>query len=98
MSCAWWGSERVKGQRPLGLARPQYHGLVFAGLRQFLVGRPLIGAVIELGTRGRDVAMALTVDSWMRFWRPYARRQDPVRDRILRRYDRHVSAGIADLA
>src|SRR5690606_20581069 len=51
-AATWWGHDRVLGQRPNGLARPNYQGLVFFGIQEFLTGRPLVGAVIEFGTRG----------------------------------------------
>ncbi|MFZ4479195.1 MAG: M14 family metallopeptidase [Rhodoferax sp.] len=62
----WWGTERVIGARPNGLARPNYQGLVFYGVQQFLQGRPLAGAVIEFGTRGKTTGRALRLDQWLR--------------------------------
>ena len=62
----WWGAERVIGTRPNGLARPNYQGLVFYGVQQFLQGRPVAGAVIEFGTRGKTTGRALRLDQWLR--------------------------------
>ena len=62
----WWGTERVIGARPHGLARPRYQGLVFHGVQRFLGGRPLAGAVIEFGTRGQLTGRALRLDQWLR--------------------------------
>jgi hypothetical protein len=64
---SWWGTERVKGARPNGLARPSYQGLVFYGVQSFLGNRPLAGAVIEFGTRGDKTNRALRLDLWLRF-------------------------------
>ncbi|MEM5315990.1 M14 family metallopeptidase [Paraburkholderia sp. JHI869] len=63
----WWGADRVLGQRPHGLARPDYRGLVFRGVEQFLDGRPMAGAVIEFGTRGPSMSLASRLDQWLRF-------------------------------
>lgn len=63
----WWGADRILGQRPHGLARPNYQGLVFHGLTHFLGGRPMIGAVIEFGTRGAHMRRALQLDMWLKF-------------------------------
>ncbi|MFL7905518.1 M14 family metallopeptidase [Azospirillum argentinense] len=66
-AASWWGDGRVKGQRPHGLARPNYQGLVFQGVQAFLGGRPMVGAVIEFGTRGAAMRRALRLDQWLRF-------------------------------
>lgn len=63
----WWGKDRIVGQRPHNVARPNYQGLVFHGLTQFLGGRPMVGAVIEFGTRGPHVRHALRLDQWLKF-------------------------------
>lgn len=62
----WWGPDKVIGSRPNGLARPHYQGLVFYGVRSFLEGRQLAGAVIEFGTRGSVTGRALRLDQWLR--------------------------------
>jgi hypothetical protein len=80
----WWGEARVRGQRPHGLARPNYQGLMFRGIEQFLGERQLIGAVVEFGTRGRSTAIASRLDQWLRFKAPRTRDADPARDRALR--------------
>ncbi|WP_158670338.1 M14 family metallopeptidase [Bradyrhizobium guangdongense] len=63
----WWGKERIVGQRPHNMARPNYQGLVFHGMTEFLRGRPMVGAVVEFGTRGVDVRRALQLDLWLKF-------------------------------
>ncbi|KIZ37049.1 MULTISPECIES: M14 family metallopeptidase [Rhodopseudomonas] len=63
----WWGKERIVGQKPHSLARPNYQGLVFHGMTQFLGARPMVGAVIEFGTRGMKVRRALRLDQWLKF-------------------------------
>ena len=63
----WWGSDRIVGQKPHSLVRPNYQGLVFHGLTKFLAGRPMVGAVIEFGTRGINVRRALQLDLWLKF-------------------------------
>lgn len=63
----WWGAERIVGQKPQGLVRPNYQGLVFHGLTKFLAGRPMVGAVIEFGTRGLNMRRALQLDVWLKF-------------------------------
>ncbi|ALM82272.1 M14 family metallopeptidase [Bordetella sp. N] len=78
----WWGQERVVGQRPNGLARPDYQGLVFNGVRQFLDGRPMVGAVIEYGTAAGPARAASRLDQWLRFVAP--QQPDPRRDTILK--------------
>ncbi|PKU22098.1 M14 family metallopeptidase [Telmatospirillum siberiense] len=80
----WWGEDRVKGQRPHGLARPDYQGLVFHGVARFLGDRPMVGAVIEFGTRGRDTGLATRLDQWLRFKAPKSSRPDTERDAMLR--------------
>lgn len=77
----WWGEGRILGQRPLGMKRPDYQGLVFRGVEQFLQGRPLVGAVVEFGTRGRDTPLALRLDQWLRFKSKNA--PDPLRNQQL---------------
>ena len=64
-AAAWWGAERVLGQRPGGHARPNYQGLVFNGVQNFLGGRPMVGAVIEFGTRGPRIRNSLKLDLWL---------------------------------
>jgi hypothetical protein len=76
----WWGTERIVGQRPHGLVRPNYQGLVFHGLGRFLEGRPMVGAVIEFGTRGAGVRRALQLDIWLKF----KAERDSERVRLLR--------------
>lgn len=78
----WWGAERVRDQRPHGLARPDYQGLVFRGVQQALGDRPLAGAVVEFGTRGLQMRPALRLDQWLRFKAPQA--PDAARDAQLR--------------
>lgn len=78
----WWGAERVLGQRPHGLARPNYQGLVFRGVEAFLPGRKVAGAVVEFGTRGLHMREALKLDQWLRF--RAAQRPDAARDALLR--------------
>lgn len=63
----WWGTDRIIGQRPHGLARPNYQGLVFHGVQRFLGHRPMVGAVIEFGTRGQHMRRALQLDMWLKF-------------------------------
>jgi len=60
-------SDRIVGRKPHSLARPNYQGLVFHGLTKFLAGRPMVGAVIEFGTRGVNVSRALQLDLWLKF-------------------------------
>lgn len=62
----WWGPENVKEQRPHGLVRPSYTGLVFHGIQQFLGSRPCCGAVVEFGTRGIKMRRAIRLDLWLR--------------------------------
>ncbi|AKM31097.1 deacylase [Pandoraea faecigallinarum] len=62
----WWGAQRVLDQRPHGLQRPDYQGLVFRGVEQFAKGRPVIGAVVEFGTRGANASLANRLDQWLR--------------------------------
>jgi hypothetical protein len=78
----WWGEDRIRGQRPHGLARPNYKGLVFHGVQQFLGGRPMAGAVIEFGTRGMNMRGASRLDQWLRFRAPSL--PDAERDAMLR--------------
>ncbi|VVE03653.1 deacylase [Pandoraea horticolens] len=78
----WWGAQRVLDQRPHGLRRPDYQGLVFRGVEQFAQGRPVIGAVVEFGTRGSNASIANRLDQWLRS-RAKAH-PDAVRDRQLR--------------
>ncbi|MGM4903755.1 M14 family metallopeptidase [Tardiphaga sp. 866_E4_N2_1] len=63
----WWGRERIVGQKPNNFARPNYQGLVFHGMTRFLGERPMVGAVIEFGTRGTKVRRALQLDLWLKF-------------------------------
>ncbi|MGX1307244.1 hypothetical protein AB7M35_001964 [Amorphus suaedae] len=65
-ACRWWGRERIVGQRPHGLARPNYQGLVFNGVRDFVGERPMIGAVIEFGTYAPLMRAALILDVWLK--------------------------------
>ncbi len=78
----WWGAGRVLNQRPHGLVRPNYQGLVFGGVQQMLAGRKLAGAVIEFGTRGLHMRAALRLDQWLRFKAP--KQPHPERDAMLR--------------
>lgn len=64
---SWWGESRIKGQRPHGKARPNYQGLLFHGVQQFLGDTPLCGAVIEFGTRGWHMRRMLRLDLWLKF-------------------------------
>jgi Protein of unknown function (DUF2817) len=63
----WWGGDQIKRARPHGLSRPEYTGLVFHGMQQFLGNRPMCGAVIEIGTRGQKMRRILRLDLWLRF-------------------------------
>jgi hypothetical protein len=63
----WWGRDRIFGQKPNNFARPNYQGLVFHGMTRFLGARPMVGAVIEFGTRGTKVRRALQLDLWLKF-------------------------------
>jgi hypothetical protein len=76
----WWGDDRIVGQKPHSLVRPNYQGLVFHGLAKFLAGRPMVGAVIEFGTRGINVRRALQLDLWLKF----KAERDSERVRLLR--------------
>ena len=76
----WWGADRVLQQRPNGLQRPQYQGLVFHGVKQFLGSRPMVGAVVEFGTRGKATGRASRLDQWLRFKAPL--HPDPARDAV----------------
>lgn len=78
----WWGRETILDQRPHGLARPNYQGLVFQGAQRFLAQAKLAGAVVEFGTRGINMRQALYLDQWLRF---HAKRHpDAQRDELLR--------------
>lgn len=81
LAASWWGREKIRAQRPLGLQRPNYQGLVFNGMRQFLGDRPMVGAVVEFGTRANEMRRALQLDIWLKF---RAKNQDPARLRMLR--------------
>ena len=64
----WWSAQRVIGQKPLGVERPNYTGLVFHGVQSFLQDRPLCGAVVEFGTRdGDEMGKMLHLDRWLRY-------------------------------
>jgi hypothetical protein len=76
----WWGSDKIIGQKPNGVGRPNYQGLVFHGLTKLLGGRPMVGAVIEFGTRGMNVRRALQLDLWLKF----KAEKDSERVRLLR--------------
>ncbi len=76
----WWGKERIISQRPHNMARPNYQGLVFHGLTKFLGCRPMVGAVVEFGTRGVHVRRALQLDLWLKF----KAERDSERVRLLR--------------
>ncbi|WP_020200862.1 M14 family metallopeptidase [Cupriavidus sp. WS] len=78
----WWGGDRILRQRPHGLARPNYQGLVFNGVERFLGGRPMVGAVVEFGTRGPNTSLSTRLDQWLRFKAPLA--PDAQRDALLR--------------
>ena len=62
------------------MARPNYQGLVFQGLTKFLGRRPMVGAVVEFGTRGVHVRGALQLDQWLKF----KAERDSERVRLLR--------------
>ncbi|WP_421829753.1 M14 family metallopeptidase [Lacisediminimonas profundi] len=81
-AASWWGADRVLGQRPNGMARPNYQGLVFFGLQEFLGDRPVVGAVIEFGTRGLGTRYSLRLDQWLRHKSHL--HPDPMRDAHLR--------------
>lgn len=66
-AAVWWTKERIRDQKPLGLERPIYTGLVFYGVQKFLGNRPLCGAVIEFGTRGPGMRKILHLDRWLKF-------------------------------
>jgi len=87
LAADWWGRERVLGQRPNGLARPDYQGLVFHGLQALLEPRPMVGAVVEFGTRGLGTRYALRLDQWLR----HRARQQPNLER-----DAQLRADLAD--
>ena len=65
----WWGAAKVDREKAFeGEDRPRYTGLVFHGVRDFLDGRALAGAVIEFGTRpGIEMREALRADRWLKF-------------------------------
>ncbi|WP_313301661.1 M14 family metallopeptidase [Diaphorobacter sp.] len=63
----WWGEKRIQGQQPHGRKRPQYKGLLFYGVQQFLGDTPMCGAVIEFGTRGWHMRRLLRLDLWLKF-------------------------------
>ena len=66
-AAAWWGSDAIKEQRPHGIKRPEYRGLVFHGVQAFLGAVPMCGAVIEFGTRGAQrMRRATRLDQWLR--------------------------------
>ncbi|MDP6574529.1 MAG: M14 family metallopeptidase [Rhodospirillales bacterium] len=74
----WWGAENVARDAAFasaGRKRPDYKGLVFYGVQQFLPGAEMAGAVIEYGTRGSPpMYKALRLDRWLQFetdrWSP----------------------------
>lgn len=66
----WWSEGRIIGQRPNGLKRPDYQGLLFQGVKRFLAGRPMVGAVVEFGSRTGGTGYALWLDQWLRFKAP----------------------------
>lgn len=74
----WWGAENVTRDAAFasaGRKRPNYKGLVFHGVEQFLPRAEMAGAVIEFGTRGSPAMYeALRLDRWLRFetdrWSP----------------------------
>jgi hypothetical protein len=63
----WWGRERVDVGQVDGFSKPDYTGLVFDGVRQFLGNREVCGGVIEFGTRGERMRSILSQDLWLRF-------------------------------
>ncbi len=67
---AWWGEHRISNARPHGLSRPNYSGLVFHGVSRFIGDRPLVGAVIEFGTREIAMNKVQPLDQWLRFRAP----------------------------
>lgn len=64
----WWSKERVMGVLPHGRKRPDYKGLVFNGVTQFLGDVPMVGAVIEFGTRGMHTRRAIQLDIWLKYF------------------------------
>ncbi|MGB7481769.1 MAG: M14 family metallopeptidase [Burkholderiaceae bacterium] len=66
-AASWWGSDRIDGQRPHGKARPNYRGLLFYGVQEFLGEVPVCGAVVEFGTRGWHMRRLLRLDLWLKF-------------------------------
>ena len=74
----WWGAENVARDAAFasaGRKRPDYKGLVFYGVQQFLPAAEMAGAVVEYGTRGSPpMYKALRLDRWLHFetdrWSP----------------------------
>ena len=74
----WWGAENVARDAAFasaGRKRPEYKGLVFYGVQQFLPKAEMAGAVVEYGTRGSPpMYRALRLDRWLHFetdrWSP----------------------------
>ena len=66
-AASWWGSDAISDQRPHGIKRPTYQGLVFHGVQTFLGDVPMCGAVVEFGTRGvQRMRRATRLDQWLR--------------------------------
>lgn len=67
----WWGADNVAPDAAFvssGRKRPDYKGLVFHGVQQYLSGVEVAGAVIEYGTRGSPAMyQALRLDRWLAF-------------------------------
>lgn len=78
----WWGYDEVIGQHLTGVKRPDYQGLVFRGVEQFLQGKAFVGAVIEFGTRKNFSGEGVRLDQWLRFQAP--KNPDYTRDVQLR--------------
>lgn len=66
-AAAWWGEDRIRGQRPHGRARPDYQGLLFHGVQAFMPQAEICGAVVEFGTRGWHMRRMLRLDLWLKF-------------------------------
>lgn len=62
----WWGEENVIAARPHGRDRPRYSGLVFDGVKAFILRAQVAGGVIEWGTRGPVAGeIAVRQDRWL---------------------------------
>lgn len=70
LATQWWGETQITQARPHGLKRPDYTGLVFHGVAEFIAPRRLAGAVIEFGTREIAMNRVQPLDQWLRFRAP----------------------------